>query len=180
MGIFNSFALVFGFSKDARTTKKAVKIRDITSQLLLSVPDFTSDYVTNHIPIWDLSNPYLRRYLGYIAGVLDAGAYALGRSKYDELAIEMVFHGYITRTHSDMPNVTEFLSANETSLRNQLDGEYGGSGFIGGLQTYSGFVETQLAGGREFLGMLEASQSQNPGWMPIELLRLFIVDEDRE
>lgn len=174
MGITNVFDGLFNFGKEARTIKRAEQIRGLTREDFWLTHAFASEYVKKNIPVWDISNCHLWRYLGYIAGILDGAAYATGRSKYDDLAIDMAFHGYMVLAHSDMPNVPEFLCVDELSIQNRLKSRQVSSGFIGGLQRHSSFVEAQLVGGRDYLDAINLGD--NSEWPPKGLLSLFAED----
>ena len=129
-----------------------------------------TDVYISQLPEWDLSNPLLVNYLGYIAGVIDSiEQNLLSRGKFkknNELAVDIAFFIEAERIFKDIPGSKEFFSHCELAL------SHGGS-VIGMLQNNENFINAQKKGGIDFMRYI----SQTPNYAPLGLfeLKLFIT-----
>lgn len=101
--------------------------------------------IQRNVKSWDLSNPTLVNYLGYIAGVIDAADQALGHSSTtDWTATEIVFHQVIEGQFGALDGIEAFLEVNKMGI------ECGGT-IIQWLQEDQKFLAAMQLGGNDFL-----------------------------
>lgn len=160
MEFFKSLVRKYKYNK---SIADAEKIRSLCSPFLDEVVNGFTLESRRSISEWDLSNPILLNYLGYIAGVIDAAEQHLisqGKIKAtNDLPAEIVFHLEMKKTLALTEGIEEFL---DTHLVNV----HGGNSAIGWLQKKDGFLDAMTKGGRDFCSL------GGPNYLPMGLIEL--------
>lgn len=161
----------------ARLAKRKVdKLIDITGPALVPAYHLFEPELRRLVPQWELDNDALMTFLGYVAGIIDAGEYRLfckpGHPRKGGLIIDLAFHQAINALLKDLPGTNLFLDANLISLKLSLEGNLGGQGAISGMQSSAAFCRAQLAGGNDFLSLIEGVLQGRPGVAPLEMFEL--------
>lgn len=155
--------------KFARAEADAEKIGSLIAPFINATGQAALHDLKRCIPYWSLSNEALRKYLGYVAGVIDAGQQCgLGKTSTDDwTATELVFHQVIGAQLDWIPGCDSFLEVNRLGL------EVGGTA-IGGMQRLPDFNEAMKLGANDFLSV------GSPGFFPRGLheLGLFLSVQD--
>jgi len=166
MNIIQSF---FAKRKFAKAQADAERIGSAIAPFLNVTGQVALPELKRGISTWNLSNEVLRKYLGYVAGVIDAGQQnTLGKTSTDDwTATELVFHQVIGAQLDWIPGCELFLEMNRQGL------EVGGTA-IGGMQRLPDFNEAMQLGASDFLSV------GSPGFFPKGLheLGLFLSIQD--
>lgn len=144
------------------TSKMAKDCWRMTEPYLKFVVEHGGPRIKKEVPTWNLENVTLQRYLGYVAGVIDACLQnQLGASgtKVHEAVQNRVFHLFIERYLSDVAGVEVFFSINKTM------GNLSRSP-VGGLQHYDDFLKAEILGGTDW------SNLGSRGFFPVGLMDL--------
>lgn len=161
-------------SRQNEIHKRAKSIADLTTPLIETVVSLTIYKVQEDITIWDLSNKTLRRYLGYVAGVLDYADYVLNENedtpRNDTTAIDMVFYDFIKKSLSDLTDIQKFLTKEQKSIESRLNGE-NNSGLIGLIEHDQDFSSAFHLGADDFANAIEMKK----GWYPAGLFQLELI-----
>lgn len=166
MSIFQNF---FAKRRLAKAQLDAAELANSIAPFLNATGQTALHDLKRSIPFWSLTNGSLRKYLGYVAGVIDAGQQSvLGKTSADDwTATELVFHQVIEAQLDWILGCDSFLEVNRLSL------EAGGTA-IGGMQRLADFNEAMKLGASDFL------LAGSPGFFPKGLynLGLFLSVQD--
>lgn len=108
------------------------------------------------VKMWDLENPSLLLTLGYIAGFIDSAYQSTRPTKYDERRVEQMYIDAIKRNLGEIEGAALYI-------KNTMQ-PYGSK--IGGLQGFPLFVKGTMAGGNDFVNLVNQKRT------PLSLVRL--------
>lgn len=159
----NLISKFFDRRKSSRAQAHAKKIFSLISPFIDATGGVSHHALQRGVGFWDFSNPVLINYLGYVAGVIDAADYTLGRSSDKNWsATEIVFH-QIIEAHLDwIDGVEPFIEVNKIGI------ECGGS-VISVLQENPLFMTAMQLGGNDFLSAGQV------GFFPQGLFKLRLI-----
>ena len=133
--------------KFAKAESDAAKITSVIHPFINFTGELSSNALNQGVSSWSLSNKILLNYLGYVAGVIDAAEYSLGKSRADDwTASELVFHQIIEAQ-------LDWIPGSETYIMLIGMGAEGGGSSIAGLQDNPQFLEAMKLGGNDFLSV---------------------------
>jgi hypothetical protein len=149
MNIIKQFLKRRKFSK---AIADATKIRSLIHPFINATALLSRNALNQGVTSWSLSNNILLNYLGYVAGVIDAAEYFLGKSRTDDwTASELVFHQIIEAQ-------LDWIPGSEIYIRLIGMGAEGGGSSIAGLQDNPQFLEAMTLGGNDFLDMFRTKE----------------------
>lgn len=150
---------------------EAEKIIPIVGPYIRLISTITSDKIKREVTRWDLENETLLKYLGYIAGAIDAAeSIRIDKSKPLFCKIrDLVFLWQIKENLDWLDGVDVFLHLGKMDLEeDRLT--------IDGLQSQFLFFEAMIYGGNDYLRGL----SGEPGFYPIGLIELGLISGGSE
>ncbi len=138
-------AMILGKRKVSRAEAYSEEIKSRVAPYIDATFSLASLTLHLHITYWDLSNPTLLNYLGYVAGIIDAGDLELGRAGRDDwTATEIVLHEIIEEKLSWIQGVEEYLKISQIGIAS-------GGTMIGELEKVPAFSSAMRWGINDFL-----------------------------
>lgn len=154
-------------SKYPDVNQKGRAISEFAGPFLENISVLTIFNLKGNVAVWDISNPSLLSYLGYVAGVLDAADFVLrgepetARTEVDEIAVDIAFYRHIKEKLFFLPKIEAYLMVEEIAIENRLSGN-GGSGLIGNSEFDLNFFNATSLGATDFFNYLEGKKGSFP------------------
>jgi len=177
--MFTKLKNLFAARKRMKCAKSdAREIAKFTEPFIQLVTPLASSGLERNVPVWDLANHDLTKFLAYIGGVLDMADFLLkensGRPHNDTLGIYISFYWYVDLAFDGLTNVDQFIKLSNNfiyqTLRNNSE--------IAGLpwMVDDDYEIYQKLGGDDFLRFLVGKA----GYFPRGLFELGMFEDPKD